>query len=177
MVSAMIFNKIYLKTRFAEVLQMEGDGPNNLINFSFFISCAVVFVLNCILIICLRSQGDFNVPVGACFYMFITSVLLGSFAIKANIKLYFFHYIQRVYHSSPVLQYLLDLTTKFQRGCKWILHRGRVMPSSDGTQWLSINIHLYSLSATVFIYGQRRKQFSAPHWKNTDGAMVRFFFI
>ena len=115
MVAAMIFNKIYLASRFANILQIEGDGPKNLISFKYFIAFAIALVLNFFMIIVLRTYGDHGVPLGACSYMIISSISLGTFANKLNIKLYFCHYLQQVYQSSS------------------LFHSSRIMPSQNET--------------------------------------------
>ena len=104
MVVTWIFNKIYLKNRFSHVLRIEGDDPKNLISFSHIIICAMIILFDIIMIFVGKINGEPDVPYGACSYLFFASVCMGTIANEVDIKSYFYHYLQQVYYSSPLLQ-------------------------------------------------------------------------
>ena len=115
---SLTFNKFYLQYKFARVLAMERESPKNLISFSYILKSALVLVIICIVVIVFQLTENQLVPVGACSYIILISIVMGCFANKQNIKIYFWHYLVQVYYSNSFLLYMPQM-----------LQRGRVMPT------------------------------------------------
>ena len=111
--AAMAFNRVYLEYKFSKVFAMERDSPINLISLFYVMISSFVFALVCVIVLIFQLSEDQFVPVGACSFVIFASAVMGYIASKKNIRLYFRHYLQKVYYSNYSLQYLY---MKSQRG-------------------------------------------------------------
>ena len=118
MFAALTFNKLYLERKFSRVLIMERDFPKNLISFGYIIKSSIVFVLDTLIVIFFQLYEDQQLPAGCCSYIIFISIIMGCFGFKLKIRNFFFHYLQQMYHSSPLFQWLIRKT-----------QRGRIMPT------------------------------------------------
>ena len=116
--AALTFNKFYLEYRFSRVLAMERVSPRNLISLSYVIISAIVIAISfCIMFIHQILNGNPENPIEGVAIIMFSSFILGCFASRLKIRLYFYHYLQQLFYSSPLLQWLARTTQK-----------GRIMP-------------------------------------------------
>ena len=116
--AALTFNKFYLEYRFSRVLAMERVSPRNLISLSYVIYSAIVISISFFSINLYQLfNGNPKNPIGILTILILSSSILGCFASRLKIRLYFYQFLQQLYYSSAFLHWL---TRKNQKG--------RIMP-------------------------------------------------